>query len=239
MSDREQLPSGSVYAALFQRSGRGQAGNRWESRPGDNLLFSLLFRPGDLPSGCQFALSQAASLAVCDHLALRGLEALVKWPNDIICVGRKICGILIENSICDGRVASAVIGIGLNVNQTAFPPQAPNATSMATATGASYDIRTELESLLDCLGRRLPLCEDASGRLKLGEEYHSRLYRLGRWQLYRERGAADALTPTTEPVAGKVFEGMILGVSPAGTLTVGLRDGSRREFAFKEISYVI
>ena len=130
-----ELPDRTVYAARFQTAGRGQQGNRWESRAGENLMFSILLKPDFLPASDQFILSQIVALGLLDYLQSRGLTATIKWPNDIYAGDRKICGTLIETGLADKRVSWAVAGIGLNVNQQVFDPSLPNPTSMTLETG--------------------------------------------------------------------------------------------------------
>ena len=129
-----ELPDRTVYAARFQTAGRGQQGNRWESRAGENLMFSILLKPDFLPASDQFILSQIVALGLLDYLQSRGLTATIKWPNDIYAGDRKICGTLIETGLADKRVSWAVTGIGLNVNQQVFDPSLPNPTSMTLET---------------------------------------------------------------------------------------------------------
>ena len=94
-----EVPAGTMLAARTQKAGRGQRGNSWESEPGKNLTFS--FRAENLPlrPSEQFAVSEATALAIVALLRDYDIEAKVKWPNDIYVGNRKICGILIENSI--------------------------------------------------------------------------------------------------------------------------------------------
>ena len=95
-----ELADMTMVTARRQSAGRGQRGNSWESEPGRNLTFSLFFRPPrSLHPRSQFFISEAVALAIADALAGRGVEAMVKWPNDIYCGDRKICGILIEHSL--------------------------------------------------------------------------------------------------------------------------------------------
>ena len=104
-----ELDNLSVTAALSQTSGKGQRGNRWDSEKGENLTFSILLRPGkdnirDITPFRQFVLSKISALAVKRTLDAYGIRSRIKWPNDIYVGDRKICGMLIENSISpDGK----------------------------------------------------------------------------------------------------------------------------------------
>lgn len=138
----------TVVVADSQKSGKGQRGNSWESEFGKNLLCSIALFPEDLKVLEQFKISMTASLAVCDALADYGIAANVKWPNDILVNGRKVAGILIENQIINDRIASSIVGIGLNVNQQSFNTYPWPATSMKKQL-RGQDV--DLEGLLGCL----------------------------------------------------------------------------------------
>ena len=123
---------GSVFGAETQTRGRGRRGSEWVSAPGAGLWFSVLLRPrldAELVSG----LSLCAGLAVRAAVAqLVSAPVLVKWPNDVLAGGRKVCGILVESQVTGPSITSVIVGIGINVTQTAFPePLANIATSLA------------------------------------------------------------------------------------------------------------
>ena len=124
----------SVLSALEQTAGRGQRGNKWTSNAGENLMFSVVLKFSPEYSGLdardQFVLNEIAALSVVDFLRSHGIHAQIKWPNDIYVGSRKICGILIENSLRGNRLSSSIIGIGLNINQRNFDVNLPNPTSM-------------------------------------------------------------------------------------------------------------
>ena len=145
ISDIDNL---SVLSALEQTAGRGQRGNTWTSAPGENLMFSIVLKFSEEPDGngesaCmpllpardQFILNEIASLSVVDFLSQHGIPARIKWPNDIYVGSKKICGILIENSLRGSEISTSIIGIGLNINQRNFNVNLPNPTSMVLERG--------------------------------------------------------------------------------------------------------
>ena len=143
ISDIDNL---SVVAALSQSSGRGQRGNVWLSEAGQNLTFSIVLKfPINVMAGeieplhayDQFVLSEIAALSVVDMLAEHDIQAKIKWPNDIYVGDRKICGMLIENSLRGEWIQHSIIGIGLNVNQRNFDVSLPNPTSMVLCSELS------------------------------------------------------------------------------------------------------
>lgn len=228
ISDIDNL---SVVSALSQSQGRGQMGNTWSSAPGENLTFSIVMKPEGLDAiraRDQFVLSEAAALTIVEFLSGHDIQAEIKWPNDIYVGNRKICGMLIENSLRGDTISHSIIGIGLNVNQRNFDINLPNPTSMAILSGIGTDIRKALEEITDTFRS---ICEtmlaSSEGRTRLRSLYLSRLWRLDEEHSY------------VETATGKAFTGTIKGVSPTGRLLIETADGSLKEFAFKEISYII
>lgn len=147
----------SVLAAESQTAGKGQGDHKWHSIPGDNLTFTVILRYGEepeyfhpFPANRQKEISDITAQAVVDYLALHGIKAWIKPPNDIWIEGRKICGLLIKHRVSGTSLLHTIIGIGLNINEKEFPADLPNPTSLALETGqdARYDVHTELERFL-------------------------------------------------------------------------------------------
>ncbi len=111
----EGAEHGEVVVAETQTAGRGRRGRPWVSPPHRNLYFSVVLRP-DLPPSRAPELTLVASVAVCDALRLAGVDAGIKWPNDVLASGKKIAGILTELAAEPDRVHWVVIGVGVNVN---------------------------------------------------------------------------------------------------------------------------
>ena len=126
----DALDNLSVVAVRCQTAGRGQGTNSWVSAPGENLTFSVVLKDLDISASEVVAISQITALSVVDFLSKHGIEAKIKLPNDIYVRSKKICGILIENSLCGNKIKWSIVGIGINVNQTIFPSSLPNPTSM-------------------------------------------------------------------------------------------------------------
>ena len=236
MADREGLPDRTVYAARFQTAGRGQKGNRWESSPDENLTFSILFKPEALPAAEQFILSEIVALGLVDYLAEKGLAATIKWPNDIYAGDRKICGTLIEPVLADGRIAAAVAGIGLNVNQLDFDAALPNPTSMVRETGYSYDIRAELPILLHYIFERYDKIGSPYARNGYDVQYLDKLYRRGQWHTFEQLPASDV---PAEHRSGLRIKARILGIDPKARLLLEHADGTIHFYGSKEIKYII
>lgn len=135
----EGAPEGTVVVADSQIAGRGRLGKNWMSAPEKGIWMSVLLRPPLHPSEIQ-SLTLAASVAVCRALQPLKVQSMgIKWPNDILIGGKKVCGILTELSAEAERVAWVVVGIGLNVNhlEQDFPPEITSiATSLKLSSGS-------------------------------------------------------------------------------------------------------
>jgi BirA family biotin operon repressor/biotin-[acetyl-CoA-carboxylase] ligase len=130
---------GSIFVAEEQLSGRGRGGHSWHSEARSGIYLSAILRP-KLEPAAALALSLIAGIAVHDALMNTcKVVADLRWPNDVVIAGRKVAGILTESSADMRRLHHAVIGIGINVNQTHFPPElAHEATSLVIETGREW-----------------------------------------------------------------------------------------------------
>jgi BirA family transcriptional regulator, biotin operon repressor / biotin---[acetyl-CoA-carboxylase] ligase len=152
-------PEGTVVTARHQRAGRGRRGHEWWDAPGQSLLASVLLRPAG-PVATAPQLSLVGGLAVADALAaVASVSARIRWPNDLLVDGRKVCGILAEASsdgVGDGagRLHHVILGIGVNLAQTAFPEDlADRATSLRLVTGRASEANLVLAAVLEQLAR--------------------------------------------------------------------------------------
>jgi BirA family biotin operon repressor/biotin-[acetyl-CoA-carboxylase] ligase len=146
---RSGAADGHVVLARRQTAGRGRTGHAWHSADDGGLYLSVVLRGFADPAGAA-GLTLAAGLGVAEAVRRLGsADVRLKWPNDVLLGERKVAGILTE-WVGDGTV---VVGVGLNVAQTAFPAElAGTATSVALSTGASPELAAALEVLLEALG---------------------------------------------------------------------------------------
>jgi BirA family transcriptional regulator, biotin operon repressor / biotin---[acetyl-CoA-carboxylase] ligase len=152
---REGAPAGTVVTARHQTAGRGRRGRSWWDAPDDSLLLSVLLRPPGPPAHVP-QLSLVAALAVTDALwAAVAVRGRIRWPNDVLVDGRKICGILPEAASADGRrVTHVILGVGINVNQTEFPAAlGDRATSIRVLTGRRHELLPLRAAVLAALDR--------------------------------------------------------------------------------------
>ncbi|MBP3331331.1 MAG: biotin--[acetyl-CoA-carboxylase] ligase [Tidjanibacter sp.] len=216
---------GDAIIALEQTAGRGQRGNRWVCRAGENLTFSMVLEPTFLHAAKQFLLSESVALGVADALAGFGIEARIKWPNDIYVGDMKICGILIENDLRGAELSRSIVGVGLNVNQDDFDPSLPNPTSMCLETEQHYDIMAVFGAVYDAVMARYNLLV-AGEYSVLSDDYLGLLYGL------------DELRTFARP-DGSRFAGIIRDVRPSGELVIEHDDSHLETFLFKEVQYVL
>ena len=170
----EDAPEGSIFLAEEQLAGRGRGAHSWDSARSAGIYCSVLLRP-PMPPSDALLFSLAAGLAVRAAVAeVAPLPVDLKWPNDALIGGKKFCGILIEMNAEATRVRHLVIGIGINVNQTKFPPELREiATSLRIETGTEWS-RVELcAALLKSLDReyRAFLNDGAAARASLLERF--------------------------------------------------------------------
>ena len=195
-----ELDNLSVTAALRQTAGRGRGTHRWCSAAGENLTFSVLLRfstakplPGLLPplaAADQQLITDITTLSLLAFLREEGVQARIKWPNDIWVDERKICGILVENILRGPWVESSIVGIGLNLNQRRFPDNLPNPTSLSLLTGRKYDLSATLERCCAIYAEYIHKMSDAEGRKSLAEAFKQHVFIL---EESRQQGLDEAI----------------------------------------------
>ena len=217
----KQVKDLSCIWALSQTQGRGQQGAKWISEPGKNLTFSVLKKFENLSSEYHFLLNMEVSLAI--FRALKKLyipDLAVKWANDILSSKKKICGILIENTLHKEQISASIIGIGVNVNQVFFN-DLPNVSSLQKIMGHPFDLEEIL--LLICQELEVSLKSLSPTRFEtMLDEYHTHLFRKDK-------------PSTFEYPNGERFMGYIRGVSHNGQLQVEQEDALMSSFSLKEI----
>jgi BirA family biotin operon repressor/biotin-[acetyl-CoA-carboxylase] ligase len=175
---RDGAPHGSVYFADEQLAGRGRGNHAWHSAPGQGLYVSVLLRP-HLPAARLPLLPLAAGLAAAEAVRVAsGLTVDLRWPNDLLLGSRKTGGILAEAQTDAGKVAFAVVGIGINVHQRSFDPGLSTpATSLDIELGRCVDRQQLLVALLESLERETMRLLDPVA----GEAFPSRVEQASSW----------------------------------------------------------
>ena len=210
------VASGFVLVAREQTAGRGRYNRRWVAEPGQNLTFSFLYTAR--ASAEQLAsLPLSVALGIADALSVYGIATQVKWPNDVLIDGGKICGMLLERSaMIHPEGAAIVVGIGLNVNMDATTAAMIDrlATSMRIETGREYAVEKVLDGVLRALAQRLDRWE-AEGFAGMRAEWLARCALLG--QRIRVGEGAQAKT------------GILSGFGDCGQMLLKTDDGMLHE----------
>lgn len=214
---------GTLFVADAQSAGKGRRGRAWSSPPGESVYMTLLLRPGIMPDRAPM-LTLVMGLSVVEAIrTVTGIEAEIKWPNDVVVNKKKVCGILTEMAAEMTYVNYVVIGVGINVNQKHFPEEiADMAVSLRKETGKVYR-RSELIAAV----------------LERFEENYGTFLRTG--DLSEIRKAYDAAlvnrgreVQVLEP--GNEYEALAEGISDIGELIVRLPDGQKRHVFAGEVS---
>ncbi|WP_075090327.1 biotin--[acetyl-CoA-carboxylase] ligase [Verrucomicrobium spinosum] len=206
-------PHGLVVLAEEQTVGRGRRENRWSSPPGQDLLLSVLLRP-EVKMDLWPRTTTFAALAICRAIESfhASLQPAIKWPNDVYLNDRKVAGILAE-TFTGGGSAYMVLGIGLNVNTTTYPPElSQQATSVRLALGSStpLDRNTIAISLLKHLDHLLSRYDEHYPQVV--DEVRQRSWLLGK--------------KLTAMVDGAEVRGVAATLNSEGHLVVQREDGS-------------
>ena len=215
----------AVVAAGHQTAGRGQRGNTWNSNAGENLLFSILVRPGEtLEVSKQFLLSQAVALSIHDAMKCHRIDTQLKWPNDIYAGSRKLAGILLELDYSGAFVEHAIIGIGLNVNQENFPPMDKVPVSMKMLRKRDFILDDVLATILDLFEHYYTEMRFGN-RDAIAAEYKRVLLGMNERHTFIDRDGH--------------FDAVIQDIESDGHLLLQRNDGSTGRYAFKEVEMVL
>lgn len=210
----------TLVIANEQTNGKGQMGAKWVSEKGKNLTMSILLKDVTVNKENIFTLNIVVALSVLKVLkTLQIPNVTIKWPNDIMSDSKKVAGILIENLFRVEGTFTAIIGIGLNLNQTNFD-LLPQATSLKSITGTNFDVEDTALQIRDSLIRNTQFLNQNVNLL--WEEYHANLYKRN-------------YPSPFETKEGTRFMGIIQKVNHEGKLEVLLEDESIHEYEVKEI----
>mgnify|MGYP006203459067 FL=1 len=220
LAKEKWLENYTVVMAFEQTKGRGQMGSEWVSEPGKNLTVSVLVKDVPVEMVSIYDFNVAVALAAVALLQWNGIEKVnVKWPNDIMAEQKKVGGILIENSLKSDGTFTAVVGFGLNLNQTDFE-LLPQANSLTNITHKVYDVEAMAKDFIKSLKLHLILFPERA------EEAWTRYD-----ELLFKRGKPAAF----ELADGTRFMGMIQTVTRDGKLAVLLNDDSVFYYDLKEV----
>lgn len=211
----EGAPHGTLVVADRQDNGKGRRGRGWVMPAGIAIAMSIVLKPGELQPGNAPMLTLVSALAVVRAIKEQtGLDARIKWPNDIVLGGKKVCGILTEMSTQIDYINHIVVGIGINVHNEQFSEElSDRATSLYLESGKHYNRAALVEAVCEYFEHYYETfmrTQDLSG---LQEEYDSFLVNKDR--------QVRILDPLGE------YDGKALGITPRGELLVETEQGVR------------
>lgn len=221
LANRQQV-HGTLIVADAQTAGKGRRGRGWQSPKGSNIYMSLCLEP-KLRTDCVAGLTLVMALAVAEAVRkVTSCEPRIKWPNDVVLNGRKICGILTEMLFTE-RGYAVVIGVGINVNVDSFSEEiSKTATSLKLETGREISREALIAAVMNDFELFYAQYEERSDLTLLKERYESMLANKG-----KEVRVLDPQAPYT---------GVAKGITSEGNLVVVCEDGTEKEVYSGEVS---
>lgn len=250
--EREQLGELSVYASLYQSAGRGRLARAWTAPPGACLAASIVVRPHasadplarELPEDSYHWLTLIAGLSVVDIWRSYGVDAALKWPNDVIAQGAKGCGILAqlvpESGSTEGQ-RSIIVGIGQNTNMSAEQLPVPTATSLSLCTGQVIDSSEVLTKLLSIFARRYRAFVRAGGDPERPDPLNSDPLNPQSISLLDQARAATATLGASVRMSlpdGSTVEGVAEDLDAQGRILIRREDGTPEPYAVGDIEHL-
>lgn len=219
----EGAAAGTLVVSDCQEAGRGRRGRTWVSLSGKNVFMSLILRPDILPSSASMV-TLVAALAVRDGIEkAAGLSSLIKWPNDIISDGKKLCGILTEMSAELEGIHYVVVGIGINANMEEFPEEVKStATSLFLETGEKVSRSRLIAAVMEAFEKYYEAFTSQGDLSGLIGVYNEHMVNAG--------GEVRILDPAGE------YTGRALGINEKGELLVETQSGEVRHVISGEVS---
>ena len=218
----EGAESGLVVTAKKQTAGKGRRGRSWESPADENLYFSVLLKPTIAPEKAPM-LTLVMAYSVAKALQKEDIQVLIKWPNDLVLSGKKVCGILTEMSLSGTQVEDVIVGVGLNVNTMKFPDELEDkATSLRKETLRELECGELLQLILKEFDKQYQRFLENQNLEFLQEDYNAML-------INRDREVM-----VLEP--GKEYLAKALGINKFGELLVQKEDGSTEAVFAGEVS---
>ena len=218
----EGAESGLVVTAKKQTAGKGRRGRSWESPADENLYFSVLLKPTIAPEKAPM-LTLVMAYSVAKALQKEDIQVLIKWPNDLVCSGKKVCGILTEMNLSGAQVEDVIVGVGLNVNTMKFPDELEDkATSLRKETLRELECGELLQLILKEFDKQYQRFLENQNLEFLQEDYNAMLINRGREVMVLE--------------PGKEYLAKALGINKFGELLVQKEDGSTEAVFAGEVS---
>lgn len=216
-------PAGLTAIADIQTQGKGRRGREWKTQGGTNIMMTVLLRPEFSPEKASM-LTIVMGLSVAQAIEKEtGLQAQIKWPNDVVVSGKKLSGILTEMTTCGTGIDYVVSGVGINVNQTEFPEEIwETATSLYLESGHPFNRASLIASVLVFFEKNYEVFCETKDLTGLIDEYHRLLINKGR------------VVRVLEP--GNEYMAVSHGINELGELLVEREDGRMESIYAGEVS---
>ena len=219
---KEDAVHGTLAVAEFQSAGKGRLGRRWVVPEGNSIMMSILLRPDFEPRFASM-LTLVMGLSVAQAVKELGVDVSIKWPNDVVVSRKKICGILTEMGLEDGKIREVVIGVGINVNLAEIQEDLKDkATSLYLETGKTYDRNLLIGLVMGKFEKNYEKFVQTCDLSPMIDDYNMML--ANKCQPVR---ILDKLDP---------YEGVALGIDREGELLVRVADGRIRKVCSGEVS---
>ena len=219
----EGAPEGTVAVADRQTEGRGRLGRNWLSPKGDGIFFSILLMPDiDLSKNPMLSLVMGLSVRKAVEEAA-GCEAQIKWPNDVILAGKKVCGILTELILENGTQPYVILGVGINNANESFAGELEDkATSIRLACGKAADQEALLEKVLNHFRKDYREFQKDGDLRSFEEEYNRHLVNIGKSVRILEKSGE--------------YTAVAEGIDADGALMIRKEDGTAAKVTSGEVS---
>lgn len=216
-------PEGTLVVADCQNAGRGRLGRVWTSPSGCGLWMSLVLRPTFQPMQASM-ITLVAAMAVMEGIEeVSGVEVQIKWPNDLVVQGKKVCGILTEMSLEENRISHIVVGIGINVNNPSFPEELQDkAISLAMTAGKKVSRAKLAAAVCKAFEKYYQIFVEDGDLRSIKDDYNARLVNRGQQVVISD--GAGSFTCTSS------------GIDETGALLVTKEDGSAEAITSGEVS---
>ena len=219
---KEGAEHGTLAVAEFQSAGKGRLGRRWTAPEGSSVMMSILLRPEFEPQYASM-LTLVMGLSVAQAVKELDVEVSIKWPNDVVVSRKKICGILTEMGLENGKIREVIIGIGINVNLEEIQDDLKDkATSLYLETGKKYDRNRVIGLIMEKFEKNYEKFVKTCDLSLMLDDYNAML--ANRSQPVR---ILDKLNP---------YEGIAIGIDREGELLVKVSDGAIRKVCSGELS---
>lgn len=207
---REGASHGTIAVAEYQSKGKGRFDRKWTAKPGSSVMFTIIVKP-DIPPICAPMLTLVIGLSIAQAIEKLGVHTAIKWPNDVVVSGKKICGTLTEMGLDGNKIRYVLIGSGINVNTEEVPEELQEkATSLFLETGKHFDRNQILALVMEYFERNYGKFIQTCDLSLLLEEYNLCLANMDR--------QVKVLDPAGE------YEGIARGINKDGELLVETKE---------------